>query len=382
MIFVWGGILIALVLGVFALPFVRRPRGAVSRVESANAMLQDQLAEIERDVARRLISIEDGKAATIEVKRRIIALAGDHDVAITSTEWGRLVVAGAGILVSTSAVALYFTIGSPEVPSISFAQQAEARANVSEQTALTQQLRTRLEAEDNGGLTEGWLLLADAYMSMEQFGDAADAFSRVLEREEATIAEFTRFAEALILRDSGQVTPLAERALDRALQMSPNDPAALYYKSFALDQAGRTDAAYSVLVARLDAADGFYPWMEAFVVQANFYGSELGRPVISLADYAPVARGPNAEDIANAADLSEEDRDAFIKSMVQQLASRLEQEPDDLDGWLELARAYSVLGDAAGEQEAYQNAGRFITDLPKDDPRRVLVETNLAGNGG
>ena len=89
-----------------------------------------------------------------------------------------------------------------------------------------------------------------------------------------------------------------------------------------------------------------------------------------------------AEDIANAADLSEEDRDAFIKSMVQQLASRLEQEPDDLDGWLQLARAYSVLRDAAGEQEAYQNAGRFITDLPQDDPRRVLVETNLAGNGG
>jgi cytochrome c-type biogenesis protein CcmH len=382
MIFVWGGLLIVFVLGVFALPFMRRPRGAVSRIESANAMLQDQLAEIERDIARGLISVEDGKAATIEVKRRIIALAGDHDVAMTSTEWGRLVVAGAGILVSTSAVALYFTIGSPEVPSISFAQQSEARANVSEQTALTQQLRMRLEAEDNGGPTEGWLLLADAYMSMEQFGDAADAYSRVLEREEATVAEFTRFAEALILRDSGQVTPLAERALDRALQMSPNDPAALYYKSFALEQAGRTDAAYSVLVARLDAADGFYPWMEAFVAQANFYGSELGRPVISLTDFAPVARGPDAEDIANAADLSEEDRDAFIKSMVQQLASRLEQEPDDLDGWLQLARAYSVLRDAAGEQEAYQNAGRFITDLPQDDPRRVLVETNLAGNGG
>lgn len=380
MIYVWGSILAALVLTAFIVPVLQRGRVAVTRVESALAMLNDQLGEIEKDISRGLISVDDGKAATIEVKRRIIALAGDDAVPTELQQTGGFVVAGAGGFVTVAAAAIYFAIGSPNVQSISFVQQAELRASVSEQTALTDKLRARLEAEEGGGATEGWLLLADAYMSMEQFTDAADAYSRVLERDDATVVEFTRFAEALVLGDNGQVTPLAERALDRALQMSPNDPAALYYKSFALDQAGRTDAAFAILVARLDASDGLYPWMESFVAQANFYGNALERPVISLADYAPMLRGPDAEDIANAADLSVEDREAFIGSMVQQLAQRLEQEPDDLDGWLQLARAYTVIGDDVGAQTAYQNAARLVVNLPADDPRRDLVEINLNGN--
>ena len=380
MIYAWGGVLAALVLTAFIVPVLRRGRVAVTRVESASAMLNDQLDEIEKDISRGLISVDDGKAAAIEVKRRIIALAADGGVPTELQQTGGFVVAGAGVFVTVAAAAIYFAIGSPNVQSISFVQQAELRASVSEQTALTDKLRARLEAEEGGGATEGWLLLADAYMSMEQFTDAADAYSRVLERDDATVVEFTRFAEALVLGDNGQVTPLAERALDRALQMSPNDPAALYYKSFALDQAGRTDAAFAILVARLDASDGLYPWMESFVAQANFYGSALGRPVISLADYAPMLRGPDAEDIANAADLSVEDREAFIGSMVQQLAQRLEQEPDNLDGWLQLARAYIVTGDDVGAQIAYQNAARLVVNLPADDPRRNLVETNLNGS--
>jgi cytochrome c-type biogenesis protein CcmH len=37
------------------------------------------------------------------------------------------------------------------------------------------------------------------------------------------------------------------------------------------------------------------------------------------------------------------DRQAMIEQMVQRLAQRLEQQGDDLAGWLQLVKAYSVL---------------------------------------
>src|SRR3546814_14211377 len=54
----------------------------------------------------------------------------------------------------------------------------------------------------------------------------------------------------------------------------------------------------------------------------------------------PGPRGPTAGDVEAAQDMTPEEREAFIRSMVDQLAARLEAEPADPDGWLRLARAY------------------------------------------
>ena len=46
------------------------------------------------------------------------------------------------------------------------------------------------------------------------------------------------------------------------------------------------------------------------------------------------------------------DRQKMIRSMVQRLADRLEDEPGDLEGWRRLARAYEVLGETAKAKDA------------------------------
>jgi cytochrome c-type biogenesis protein CcmH len=40
-------------------------------------------------------------------------------------------------------------------------------------------------------------------------------------------------------------------------------------------------------------------------------------------------------------------RAQMIRGMVERLAARLQDNPDDLEGWRRLARAYQVLGDTA-----------------------------------
>ncbi len=56
--------------------------------------------------------------------------------------------------------------------------------------------------------------------------------------------------------------------------------------------------------------------------------------------------------------MSDEERAAMIRSMVERLAGRLEENPDDMEGWLRLARAYEVLGESekAGRARARARA--------------------------
>ena len=50
--------------------------------------------------------------------------------------------------------------------------------------------------------------------------------------------------------------------------------------------------------------------------------------------------------------MSAVDRQQMIRTMVQRLADRLKDNPDDLAGWQRLAKAYEVLGDAEKAREA------------------------------
>jgi cytochrome c-type biogenesis protein CcmH len=52
----------------------------------------------------------------------------------------------------------------------------------------------------------------------------------------------------------------------------------------------------------------------------------------------------------------------MINSMVERLAARLEQQPDDVDGWTRLARSYIVLNQPDKARDAYARAARLRPD--------------------
>jgi cytochrome c-type biogenesis protein CcmH len=60
--------------------------------------------------------------------------------------------------------------------------------------------------------------------------------------------------------------------------------------------------------------------------------------------------------------------------MVARLAERLEAEPGDFQGWLRLARAYGVLGEATQARDALNRAEAAIRELPEDAPERARIE--------
>jgi cytochrome c-type biogenesis protein CcmH len=68
------------------------------------------------------------------------------------------------------------------------------------------------------------------------------------------------------------------------------------------------------------------------------------------------ARGPTRDQVPAADDLSPEQRTAMVNGMVAGLAERLRRNPNDLDGWLMLARSRAVMGDGNAARTAIGRA--------------------------
>jgi cytochrome c-type biogenesis protein CcmH len=69
-----------------------------------------------------------------------------------------------------------------------------------------------------------------------------------------------------------------------------------------------------------------------------------------------------------------------IERMVSGLAAKLEQEPDNLQGWVMLARSYKVLGRLPEAVKAFERAGKLV-----DGDAQLLAEyadLSIAVNGG
>ncbi len=69
-----------------------------------------------------------------------------------------------------------------------------------------------------------------------------------------------------------------------------------------------------------------------------------------------------------------------IGAMVERLAARLQDDPDDLDGWMMLARSYTVLGETEKAREAMDNAARLDPDNP--DVLALQARAIRLANGG
>ncbi|WP_428409108.1 c-type cytochrome biogenesis protein CcmI [Hyphococcus sp.] len=72
-----------------------------------------------------------------------------------------------------------------------------------------------------------------------------------------------------------------------------------------------------------------------------------------------------------AADMSPEDRAQMISGMVEGLAARLEDNPDDLEGWTMLGRSYAVMGDYEKSAAAYDRAIALSPEDPNLHVNRI-----------
>lgn len=136
----------------------------------------------------------------------------------------------ASLLLLGGAAALYATWSSWDWPS----PEAVAAATPAD---MVSQLARRLEKEP--GDVAGWLMLGRSYSALGQFPLAARAFQRADRLENGRNAEaLTGWAEALTLANEAELEGRAGRLFEKALEIEPTSPKALFFAAVAAQRRG------------------------------------------------------------------------------------------------------------------------------------------------
>lgn len=140
-------------------------------------------------------------------------------------------------------------------------------------------------------------------------------------------------------------------ALSKRLETAPKD----YEGWILLARSYRALGKNELALASLARAKEIFAGAPFVLQQIETARAELANPDIAQPG-AKAARGPSADDVAAVSQLAPDEQNAMIVGMVTKLEERLRQSPNDLDGWLMLARSRKVLGDANAARTAIGRA--------------------------
>ncbi|NQV81391.1 MAG: tetratricopeptide repeat protein, partial [Alphaproteobacteria bacterium] len=186
--------------------------------------------------------------------------------------------------------------------------------------------------------------------------------------EDGAIHSF--LGEAIVFSASGRVTENARAAFDKAIGVDGTDPAARFYLALASAQGGNLRGAFDAWLALAADTPLDAPWRPVLMQQLETAARDLDVDLAAVMPAGPntsstrVARGPSNEDVEAAQQMSPQDRAQMIRGMVEQLAARLNDNPNDPEGWERLGRSYRILGETAkaAEAEARAQALRNTSD--------------------
>ena len=357
-------------------PLGRARAAAAAAVDTSGsdlAVYRDQLAEIDRDRAAGRIAEREAEAARVEVSRRLLAAADAAAAAASAAAqasdgpdsaaaWRRRAAAVAALtVVPLGAVAFYLALGSPGLPGEPLAARLQEPAEHRSIATLIGQVETHLARNPEDG--RGWEVLAPVYMRLGRFDEAVTARRNALRLLGTTTAREADVGEALTAQANGIVTDEAKAAFERALVLDGENVRARFFVGLAAEQDGRRSDAAGIWRDILAKAPPGAPWIE--FVQRSLARLDDASSASADRGGANAAPGPTEQDMAAAAELTPEQRQSFVRGMVQRLADRLKQDGSDVDGWLRLVRAYTVLGDRDKARAAASDARRALAPEPE-----------------
>lgn len=415
----------ALVMAMLMFPLLLRSddKAAADRSAYDLTVYRDQLAEIDRDMARGLLSEDQASAARLEVQRRMLAAAGPDALdaeggatepkaaqppvrfrdliprAIEQGPWGIATLAAVLAVVPMGALALYLIIGSPMLPGQPHAQRI-AQAERESMAAMPADLRAAVEmlrevVEQRPDDAQAWLELGRTYRRAEQHDRAVEALAEALDLgldvdgpERAGV--LTDLAESRLLSQRGMMSDAIRTLFLNALKEDRTEPRARFYMGMSAWQDGDPVRALAIFRDLSQDSPPDAPWtgmlrqsiamlardhdiLPVTVKPAHPLDLEAGAPVERLdppastgdaGDPAPgdQMRAEADRDRAPGQGFSDDER-AMIDGMVEGLAERLKENPEDVDGWMRLAQSYGVLGQWS---DAVAASSRALEQAPKN----------------
>lgn len=391
---------------IVTVPLARRASQPVRPGQPEIDLAREQIAEIEREVDEGTLDATEAGAARIEIERRALGAIRQAETAeaAPATGSGNLAIAIVAGWVVVGAVGLYTVTGRPDLPAVPVTRQATAAPTPRPAAAPAMQSSDALPVpagtvddaitaladrlRDNPDDADGWQMLGWSYYNTQQYDQAVAAYARAAALRPNDAELLSLYGETIVRAASGQVTEMALDVFDRALASNPDDARARFFKGMALEQAGDPAAALEAWLALLASAPPGADWAPGVEERVRELAAATGTDISGSLPQTPLgngsllppptpSRGPTAEDVAAAQDMTPQDRQEMIRGMVDGLQARLEENPNDPDGWIKLMRSRLVLGDPDAARAALEQAVAALGDDPASRDRIVAAAAEM-----
>ncbi len=365
-------------------PLLRGSRPTPVRASFDQAVYRDQLRELDRDIARGLLTPAEADAARLEIQRRLLA-ADKQPVVPPRLSRSPILAVIVLVVIGLGSVGSYLWLGAPGVPDEPFSSRTAELAENHQAESLQQAANTlAAKLKQDPSNPQGWLLYARTLAMLNRWDPAEDAYRHAINLGQNGPDVLGDDAEMKVMQAGGTVTPAAEAMFRQVLKADPANGLARYYLAVAAMQAGESRQAIDGFQALLADTPADSPIRAQLAQKIAEAAKAAGIPVPALAKGTPPADasaqappGPDAATVAAAANMTDQQRQAMIQSMVAKLAAEQAANPSNLEGWLRLGRAYTVLHDPAKAAEAFENAAALKPDdisIPLQEARALMAD--------
>lgn len=258
--------------------------------------------------------------------------------------------AAAGMAALLAAGGAYLVGGKPNLPGQPYAQRAAERASADPESLSADEQFMRLEevVRSRPNDQAGRRLYARELLKRGRTLEAVEAY-RAAAAIQPNAEIYTELGEALIVMNEGEITPEAESAFRRALEV---DSEAL-------------SPAFYLAAAAYDAKPGAETAMALVNVAGRAETDDSRAAPLAAAVAARLARPRMGPETGQGPPPS-------IEAMVARLEDRRDANPDDIGLWLSLARVRAALGDREAALAILSEARRRFTS---PGAQRVIAAT-------
>ncbi len=375
-------IVFALMTGA-AVMAVLAPLAARRGISDANvadiAFFEAQIAEIERDRAEGRLDANDAEAARTEAARRLLRAGSTPQAPAAISRKTALIAALAAIIfIPALAVSLYFRLGAAELPDMPLAARLDAQPERTDLAGAVARIEQHLHEHPDDG--RGWEVVAPYFLRTGRGEDAIHAYSEALRLLGATAERYAALGEARMIVADGKATPAAIKDFEAATALDPANVMARYYLAVAAAQAGEKEKAIEQFERLAADAPPDAGWLDAVKAQLATLRGETA-PAPEAGAPATARNPPDSEQGRAIAAMPAGEQQKMIRAMVGRLADRLAKNGDDVEGWLKLIRAYSVLAETEKAKQAIGDAHKALA-AKQDDIARIDALAKQLGVGG
>lgn len=330
----WLSLLVALVGAAWWVLRAGARGGALEGDRADLQVYQDQIAEIDRDLAQGRISEEAAQAGRLEIGRRLVQ-ARDRTLS-EGPRLGKLALTSVAAAIALGAGGLYLLYGSPQKTDQPFAQREAELLSRAPETLSEDEIMLLLQEQAKKAPDDPMphALMAQVLSSAGRDQDALRAFQAALRRDPKNAELIAETGAVLMRLNKGVVGADAKSAFDAALQLNPNSASARFFLGLADWQAGKKQEALA-------------SWRSAYIANEKEPDSQRQLVARVAEVLSQLDRGPDGDSPPPMAGMAQTDpaaQKAFIDIMIAKRVDRIAESPADPALRLSAARVLLMTG--------------------------------------